>query len=120
MSNLQTISKRYKIFFQCIFILVAIGVPVFWLTIKTKYDIFSLTGVSQAFDLYIHHSLSLLNRLLSLIISLIPTSVVLYMLVLLIRLFGHYEKQEIFSKKTTMLYGKLGKSLIYWFISQPI
>lgn len=120
MNKLQKQSRRYKIFFSALFVAILILVPLFWITIQTKYDFFSCLGISQNFDPYISHTLSMQSKLLALCVSIIPMAAVLYTLSLLIRLFSRYQKLEVFSLKVVRIYKKLGLSLIYWFGAQIV
>lgn len=120
MSCLQIRAGRYRRFFQSVFMLVLILMPLFWLTLKTRYDFLAWTGFSASFTMYSLTPLSLSTRLFAILVSLIPVGVILYILHLLIRLFSFYEQGEIFSAETTALYHKLALSLFYGFFARVI
>lgn len=120
MYNFQKKSKLYKNFFKTIFLLVIVLVPLFWVCVQTYFDFFGSIGISQSFTSYVSHKLSLITRVFTLFVSLIPTLAVLNIIELLIRLFNCYEHLEVFSSKVVSIYKSLGNALVYWFIAKLI
>ncbi|ACD30873.1 DUF2975 domain-containing protein [Francisella tularensis] len=119
MQNLQKTSKFYKIVFKIIFILIVISVPCFWAFAQQDY-IPSIIDTAQLYIDEISHPLSLDTRIIGFLVSLIPVSVILYILALLIKLFANYERLEVFSYEVVSIYKRLGWGLVYYFIAQII
>ncbi|MFA0544233.1 DUF2975 domain-containing protein, partial [Vibrio sp. 10N.222.52.B7] len=82
---------------------------------ETPYDFISATGLYY-YD--IGHltmlPLSMTTRTVAAFTSLAMSSILMYALMVLIRLFRNYERGEIFSLENAMSYQKLGYSLFYW------
>ncbi|MCK8070749.1 DUF2975 domain-containing protein [Vibrio sp. 1CM23M] len=121
MSNIQKQSRRVRLLLQSFLALTPIMVCYFWLTIETPYDFISATGIYY-YD--IGHltmlPLSMTTRMVAAFTSLAMSSILLYALMVLIRLFRNYERGEIFSLENAMSYQKLGYSLFYWVLGSVI
>ncbi|MBK2085625.1 DUF2975 domain-containing protein [Francisella adeliensis] len=115
MKKIKSMSKKYRVIFQLMLVLVIVVTPIFWLTVDTKIDIFSSIGMSSIYSPYINSPMLMSTRIFAIIVSLIPISIVSYALIALIRLFKFYEQGNIFSVETVNQYKKLGKALIFWF-----
>ncbi|CAK2462562.1 DUF2975 family protein [Vibrio crassostreae] len=123
MSNIQKQSRRVRMLLQFFLVLTPIIVCYFWLTIQTPYDFPSEMGIIQ-FSLDIEHfttsPLTMTTRIIAMFTSLAMSSVLMYALTVLIRLFRNYERGEIFSLENAMSYQKLGYSLFYWVLGSII
>ncbi|PTO72686.1 DUF2975 domain-containing protein [Vibrio splendidus] len=121
MSNIQKQSRRVRLLLQSFLTLTPIMVCYFWLTIETPYDFISATGLYY-YD--IGHltmlPLSMTTRTVAAFTSLAMSSILMYALMVLIRLFRNYERGEIFSLENAMSYQKLGYSLFYWVLGSVI
>ncbi|MCC5517242.1 MULTISPECIES: DUF2975 domain-containing protein [Vibrio] len=121
MSNIQKQSRRVRLLLQSFLALTPIMVCYFWLTIETPYDFISATGLYY-YD--IGHltmlPLSMTTRTVAAFTSLAMSSILMYALMVLIRLFRNYERGEIFSLENAMSYQKLGYSLFYWVLGSVI
>lgn len=60
------------------------------------------------------------TRMVAAFTSLAMSSILIYALMVLIRLFRNYERGEIFSLENAMSYQKLGYSLFYWVFGSVI
>lgn len=117
MSNIQKQSRRVRILFQSLFVLLPFFVCYYWLTVNTQYDFLTpLLAIQNGANIssYTTLPLSMMTRILASISTLLLCSIVMYGLHVLIRLFRRYEQNEIFSFKNTKSYQKLGYSLFYW------
>ncbi|MDP2489828.1 DUF2975 domain-containing protein [Vibrio splendidus] len=121
MSNIQKQSRRVRLLLQSFLALTPMMVCYFWLTIETPYDFISATGIYY-YD--IGHltmlPLSMTTRTVAAFTSLAMSSILMYALMVLIRLFRNYERGEIFSLENAMSYQKLGYSLFYWVLGSVI
>ncbi|AFJ43411.1 hypothetical protein OOM_0946 [Francisella orientalis str. Toba 04] len=107
MQNLEKISKFYKNIFRIIFILIIISVPTFWAFAQNEY-IPNVTDTAQQYVDQMSQPMALDTRIMELLVSLIPVSVILYIIALLIKLFTCYERLEVFSSKVVLIYKRLG------------
>lgn len=115
MQNLEKISKFYKNIFRIIFILIIISVPTFWAFAQNEY-IPNVTDTAQQYVDQMSQPMALDTRIMELLVSLIPVSVILYIIALLIKLFTCYERLEVFSSKVVLIYKRLGWGLVYYFL----
>lgn len=123
MSNIQKQSRRVRMLLQSLFVLTPIMVCYFWLTVETPYDFISSTGIFYlTYDIgnYTMLPLTMATRVVAAFTSLLMSSILMYALMVLIRLFRNYERGEIFSLENAMSYQKLGYSLFYWVLGSVI
>ncbi|MEZ8786445.1 DUF2975 domain-containing protein [Vibrio splendidus] len=123
MSNIQKQSRRVRMLLQSLFVLTPIMVCYFWLTVETPYDFISSTGIFYlTYDIgnYTMLPLTMTTRIVAAFTSLLMSSILMYALMVLIRLFRNYERGEIFSLENAMSYQKLGYSLFYWVLGSVI
>ena len=123
MSNIQKQSRRVRMLLQSLFVLTPIMVCYFWLTVETPYDIISATGIFYlTYDIgyFTMLPLTMTTRIVAAFTSLLMSSILMYALMVLIRLFRNYERGEIFSLENAMSYQKLGYSLFYWVLGSVI
>ncbi|MBN1683980.1 MAG: DUF2975 domain-containing protein [Gammaproteobacteria bacterium] len=114
MEKIKTVSGRFRILFQLIFFTAPIGVFLFWLTVKTPHDVFTVFGISAGIITGHMITLNALTRILAFFASLIPTGIFMYGLHQLIKLFRNYQKGKIFELKNVNYYRKLGYALLAW------
>ncbi|MEZ9299224.1 DUF2975 domain-containing protein [Vibrio splendidus] len=123
MSNIQKQSRRVRMLLQSLFVLTPIMVCYFWLTVETPYDFISATGIFYlTYDIgyFTMLPLTMTTRIVAAFTSLLMSSILMYALMGLIRLFRNYERGEIFSLENAMSYQKLGYSLFYWVLGSVI
>lgn len=123
MSNIQKQSRRVRMLCQSLFVLTPIMVCYFWLTVETPYDFISATGIFYlTYDIgyFTMLPLTMTTRIVAAFTSLLMSSILMYALMVLIRLFRNYERGEIFSLENAMSYQKLGYSLFYWVLGSVI
>ncbi|MFA0628362.1 DUF2975 domain-containing protein [Vibrio sp. 10N.222.49.A3] len=128
MSKIQKQSRRVRMLLQSFLALTPIMVCYFWLTVQTPYDFLSEMGIIQfsiEMDYFITSPLTvspltMTTRIIAMFTSLAMSSILMYALTVLIRLFRNYERGEIFSLENAMSYQKLGYSLFYWVLGSVI
>ncbi|CAV27416.1 Conserved hypothetical protein [Vibrio atlanticus] len=128
MSKIQKQSRRVRMLLQSFLALTPIMVCYFWLTVQTPYDFLSEMGIIQfsiEMDYFITSPLTVsplttTTRIIAMFTSLAMSSILMYALTVLIRLFRNYERGEIFSLENAMSYQKLGYSLFYWVLGSVI
>ena len=123
MSKIQKQSRRVRMLLQSFLVLTPIMVCYFWLTVETPYDFISATGIFYlTYDIgsYTMLPLNMTTRMIAAFTSLAMSSILIYALVVLIRLFRNYERGEIFSLENALSYQKLGYSLFYWVFGSVI
>lgn len=123
MTKIQKTSKLVRTTLQAVIILIPLVVCYYWLSVNTPYDVLGLSGFIEL-DMDIkaltQAPLTLETRLLALAASLGLSFILVYALVLLVRLFKNYERQEIFNFENTVLYTKLARTIFYWVIGNFI
>ena len=101
------LSRKLKFFLK----LTMLGLPIvhllYWMFVSEQN---LSTALLSSMPLDSIH-LSLLNRIMGYIISLVPVSMVLYILLQLCKIFDNYEKQQIFCLDNARRYKKLGVTL---------
>ena len=123
MSNIQKQSRRVRLLLQSFLALTPIMVCYFWLTVETPYDFISATGIFYlTYDIgyFTMLPLTMTTRIVAAFTGLLMSSILMYALMVLIRLFRNYERGEIFSLENAMSYQKLGYSLFYWVLGSVI
>ncbi len=117
MTRLQTYSHR-AVVLCCLFCgVLPVGIIFFWLTTQTDHDYLSFTGLVQyGLDIQAitHTELSIRTRVISIAVSLLYSSILMFALNSLIQLFKNYQRGDIFTLKNAKLYQKLGYSVFYW------
>lgn len=123
MTKIQKTSRLVRATLQAVIVLLPLSVCYYWLSVNTPYDVLSLSGIIEL-DMDVkaltQSPLTLETRLLALLASLGLSTILIYALVLLVRLFKNYEQQEIFNFENTVLYTKLARSIFYWVIGNFI
>ncbi len=117
MSKIQIQSRRVRLLSQSLFVITPIMVCYYWLTVNTPYDFLTSLGIihlSYDIDTLTQQPLTLPTRLLAIGAGLLLSSIVMYALAVLIRLFRNYEKGDVFSLANAQSYQKLGYCLFYW------
>ena len=115
--SLSKFSRIMCQIFIVLLILLPIGIIYFWITYGTPHAYLSLLGLVQIntpVDMITKLPLTLLPRVLAIVISLIFSFILMRALILLIRLFGYYSKNEIFSERNVLIYRQLGHCMFYW------
>ena len=118
--SLSKYSRIMRRIFQVLFVLIPIGIIYFWMTAGTSYGYLSDIGVFHLPELIAQITkspLSLPVRFGATIVSLAYSLILMWALVMLIRLFSHYEKGEIFSERNVTIYRRLGHCVFYWFFA---
>ena len=115
MNKIKKVSKRFRIFFQIMFILIPLGVIWFWLVFHGKHDVFKQFGIGASL-VSRPITVDFLSRALAMAVSIIPTGIILYCLTQLIKLFKNYEDGNIFVFNNVICYQKLGYALFSWVI----
>lgn len=123
MTKIQRTSRLVRATLQAVIVLLPLSVCYYWLSVNTPYDVLSLSGIIEL-DMDVaaltQSPLTLETRLLALLASLGLSAILIYVLVLLVRLFKNYEQQEIFNFENTVLYTKLARSIFYWVVGNFI
>ena len=125
MNKIQRVSFYFRLIFQCFFCIIPLTLILFWVFLPANN-----LGVDQWFGMvnYIPEGIQnkIINplpgstKLLGFLISLIPVTVSEIILFLLIRLFRHYEKNEIFNLKSVNYIKKIGRTLLVGCMLAPI
>src|SRR5437868_11828751 len=112
MHKIQRVSLGFRIIFQSLFILIPLMEVVAW--IKAPQSLHDLAHVFQ-FDVIplmyqtkILHTLTASDKVLGLMVSMIPIGVALFCLYFFIKLFKLYERGEIFSALNVNYILKIG------------
>ncbi len=74
----------------------------YFLGLSSKNYIPSITDTAQYYIDQISHPLSLDTRIIGFLVSLIPISIILYIVLLLIKLFACYERLKVFSFRVVL------------------
>ncbi|AGH82506.1 hypothetical protein PCNPT3_12850 [Psychromonas sp. CNPT3] len=115
MHNIQTLSRRLRIFLQIMLVTLPILFVAFWLTANTSYDLYQAYGLGFDVSQYnLSNTLTPGIRLLAASVSALLLMIPLYALKKLICLFKHYENMQIFSEENARIYQTLGYTLLIW------
>lgn len=117
MTKIQKTSRLVRATLQTVIVLIPVLVCYYWLSVNTPYDVLGLSGLIELdmdIDALTEVPLTLATRLLALTASLGLSAILIYALVLLVRLFKNYERQDIFNFENTVLYTKLARTIFYW------
>lgn len=117
MDTIQTLSRRLRLLFQFLLVMVPVGVIYFWLVAGTESDIHPLLGIGTDVSLYTDLTLSFQTRLIVLTLSLLLALIPLYALVKLVRLFKNYEQTDVFTLENATIYHQLGRCLLLWVVA---
>lgn len=98
MNKIQRVSRVFRVLFQTLFFILPLLLILFWMT--ASHPSWEWNGIkiqSIPSGIKMLHAFNLETRLLGLSISMIPTIIHMLILYFLFKLFGLYEKGEIFS-----------------------
>jgi hypothetical protein len=133
--------QRVSLFFKCLFQVLLVAWPVLWVaswtaflkmsstmpasisTVPIAHVSWSMGAILNFSDLYVNeilHPLSFMEKTFGLMISAIPTVVVLYILYSLIKLFSLYSEGEIFSIANVKHIRNIGYAMLMTQIANPI
>jgi hypothetical protein len=107
--RLRKSSRRLRKVFVVLMVLAPILNVVFWVGIGMGNDVLGHTLPVQ-----VDPDIPASSLVFACLIGMIPTSVFVYALYQLIKLFGYYSTGVIFSKANVLAIRNLGKSIIYW------
>lgn len=122
MNKIQRVSYIFKLLFQFIFVVVLL-IPIFgWIQAPMPF-LFSFGWISvipEAYQNLITYPLDANTKLLAFMVDMLPTIVELLVLYFLIKLFGLYEKGEIFSLKNVRYIRNVGYALLINELLRPV
>lgn len=113
--RIQTVSRRFRIFFSVLIPSLPIFTLVFWLMFN-----YVPPGFKQGLPVATDHAFSISTQLLAALVSMIPISVAVYGANLLKKLFRLYETGMIFCPEAANHFKQLGHSLFYWVLANLI
>jgi hypothetical protein len=116
--RVQVLSRRLRIAFTVFLILIPTIQVVFWIFFNQLP--IPKEMISSDLPVAVQHDLGLRIRLMALAVSFISTSVVMVCVYQLIRLFGLYERAEVFTEGTVRSVRSLGRLLIGLFFARIV
>lgn len=119
--KIKSVSRLFKLLFQIIFLTLPVVHLITW--IYGPEPLFLPLGVVMRAipeNIPLLHTLSFSTKLLGFLVSAVPLIVVEAMLYFLIKLFGLYQDNEIFSLKNVHYLKKIGYALLVWQLVKPI
>lgn len=108
MNNIKSLSVKMCIVFKFLFFLVPALTFLYWISPET-FNSFGMNLVEPSKDF--GWTLNFTSQSLGFLISMIPTSIIMFGLYKLKNLFDNYSKGIIFSVENTAIYKKLGQAL---------
>ena len=110
-SYCQIIHRALKILLG----LLPITIIFYWATYQTSYDFWAQLGlIPFGFDVATNSPLTFYPRLLAIGVTMIYCLILMRALLLLIRLFGNYVINDVFSIENSIIYRKLSYCIFYW------
>ncbi len=106
MNNIKRLSERMQVLFETLLILAPLAVIAYW----TFFEFFDLIGFSYFFQQQ-PLTINFKSKVLAIVVMSIPTSIVMYGLFKLKKLFSNYAANQIFTQENVLIYRKLGISL---------
>lgn len=124
MNKIQRVSHLFRLLFLAAIIIIPIAEILFWINAPLPIDIMgNTTGIILNFipsGIKILHTLTPTEKLFGFLISMIPTVITVMILYFLIKLFGLYEKGEIFSINNVSYIKKIAYALLIGQLLNPI
>lgn len=122
MNKISRISRCFRIFFLFLFIALPIMQIIGWIYAPASLSFFQHAVVFEVVPkpYQVLHVLSVTERIEGFLISMIPTGIDLSILYFLIKLFGLYEKEEIFSLVNVSYIKKIAYALLIGQVVNPI
>jgi hypothetical protein len=124
MKKIQRVSYWFRVLLQGAFVLLPLLLIIFWVNapIETGFPQagFGISFIPKDMIHPIMHSLSVETKIYGFLISLIPYGLLELIIFFLIRLFGLYEKAEIFTLKSVTYLKKIGYTLFLTQLLNPI
>lgn len=105
--RLKKNSRRLRRLFLILLVLIPIFDAIFWMGVGGGED-----SYKRSLPVVISGELPIMATTLGFLISMIPTGVVMYTLLLIARLFGLYEKGKIFDQENVECFRAIGWSII--------
>lgn len=124
MHKIQRVSLGFRIIFQSLFIFIPLMQVVAWImapqSIHFLAHVFQFDVIPHMYQAKILHTLTASDKVLGLMVSMIPTGVSLFCLYFLIKLFKLYERGEIFSALNVNYIRKIGYVLVIGQLLNPL
>ena len=116
MDIIQRYSQRIRRLFQALLVLIPLALFYFWFISDTTTNGFIDLDVSA----YTSVPLSRVTQLQAFAASMLPSGIIMYALVQLIKLFKLYEAGIIFKTSNVVCYQKLGYTLFLWSLGSVV
>lgn len=123
MNKIQRVSFIFRILFQISFIAIPLLQVFVWIRAPHgfgEHTQFAYQYLNHHLQTLVLHEISLQEKLLGFLISLIPVSIELFIVFFLIKLFKRYEQGEIFSFENVKTIKNIGYSLLISQLLNPI
>lgn len=108
-ARIQRVSGKFQLLFTFLLFCIPIITLMYWLFFNELP-----IGFVDELPVDVNKALPLETRVLAFLVSLIPTSVAIYGIINLKKLFKFYEKAIVFSEQNAKCFCRLGYTLIYW------
>src|SRR5262245_38120104 len=106
MNKIQSLSSKMRLLFQILFFLAPLFMMLYW----TFYEFFTSISINW-FNFGLQNELLTINntsKSFAILISFIPTGIIMFGLFKLQKLFSNYTKNIVFSEENVALYRQLG------------
>ena len=120
MQKIQTYSRYIRLILQLLIILTPIVTLYFWLTVQSDNDFLTSMGIIQlGYDItdFTQQPLTVSTRLWAFTASMLPCGILIYAFHVLAKLFGCYERADVFTLDTAKYFQKLGRIFFFWAFS---
>ncbi|MBS0287260.1 MAG: DUF2975 domain-containing protein [Proteobacteria bacterium] len=109
MNKIQSISHKMQILFETLLILAPVATIAYW----TFYEFFAQVGINWFSYEFYHQTITVnyKSKILAMIVTFIPTSVIMYGIIRLKKLFFNYSNNLFFTHENVVIYRQLGKAL---------
>jgi len=115
MQRIQRVSKKFRVLFAVLSLCIPILVLLYWLLFNHLP-----AGFIMQLPVAVKSSLPMGTLVMAFFVSLIPTSVAIYGLINLNRLFRLYEQAIVFSEQNVLYFRRIGYTLIYWVVANQL
>lgn len=124
MNNIKRVSKLFRLLFQTLFVVSPILLIAGWIIAPDKlellYGVINKSVIPHAYSNLILHTFSMSEKSVGFLVSLIPLTIYMLVLYFLNKLFGLYEKGEIFALANVRYFRNIGYTLLIGQMLNPI
>ena len=123
MTNIKRVSIFFRVFFQILFIVIPVIQLIGWMHAPAPMialgGMINMSIIPRGYENHILHTLTMSEKMMGFLVSVVPMAIELFILYSLIKLFRLYEHAEIFSINNVRYIRNIGYTLLVGQLIHP-